>query len=140
MIKPPALQIISILGFALATCQTAAVARQRTPVEIYIKGSDVETPENTLTRRLRDELEHEISQRLDFELSTAGNGTLIVLIPELVQIQTADNSRMVSYSAQISRKSDGQGIDVRGSCAAEDVHDCAQMIVQRLETLRLPAG
>jgi hypothetical protein len=140
MIKPKDLQVMSILAFALAACTTSAVTTQRGSVEIYIRGSDIETPENTLTRTLRDTLEDQISQRPDLELAIAGKGTLVVRIPEMVQINTVNNSRIITYTAQISRKSDGQGTDATGSCAAADVHNCAEMIIQRLVTLTAPAG
>lgn len=126
----------AISGLAVAgvlfACQTAPAARPIEAVEIFIKGSDIETPENSATRSLRDLLEAKLAARQDIRVAKAGEGTLIFIIPDLVKIDKSTQPQTVTYLAQISRKSEHSSKTVTGSCLNTNLPACADMMISQL--------
>lgn len=129
-----------VAALSLVACQTHAPSTQKESVGVIIKGSDIETPENTATRKLRDLLEAELASHPDFVLATPGTGTLIVYIPELVRIDGSKRPTIVTYKAEMSRKSSGAKELVTGSCAATFLSGCSQMIIFQLAKFARNSG
>jgi hypothetical protein len=125
---------LALAGPLLAACQTAQAAKSSPAgIEVFIKGSDIETPENVTTRSLRDALEAMIRSRADMALSQAGSGDLTVLIPNLVTIDGSTGK--VSFAAHLTRKRDGALRDVSGSCSRAALSECARTITDAVTTL-----
>jgi hypothetical protein len=126
--------ILVVVALFLGACQTAASAT-RAPVagiEIFIKGSDIDTAENEATHALRDKVETLVQSRRDMSLSAPGRGDIVVLIPNLVTIDTLQN---VYFAARLTRKRDGATHDVSGSCPRAALSKCAQTITDALATM-----
>lgn len=105
-------------------------------VEVYIEGSDIETPENTATRNLRDALEAKIAARVDVSLAQAGQGNIAVLIPELVTLSYDSRPPTVTFRARLTLKSPEQTKDLSGSCSTATIAVCAERILQGVLQLR----
>jgi hypothetical protein len=109
-------------------------------VEVFIKGSDIETPRRTATRDLRDTLETAIASQQGLRLVRTGEGDLVVLIPEFVNIERSQSAERIVFGAQLTRKSNGEMRTVTGSCERQALGDCARIIVEGLEAMRRAPG
>jgi hypothetical protein len=126
---------LSLLG--LGACQTVAPAEAPEKVEVFIKGSDIDTPENSATRELRDSVEALVAARQDLILSSPGQSDLAVWIPELVAIDRSSGVENVVFGARLSRRVDGKVAELSGSCERSNVSACAKTIVDALAALSL---
>jgi hypothetical protein len=125
-------RLVALLALLSASCQTFAVAAAPQRIEVYIEGSDIETPENTATHELLDAIEKLISSRSDLSLANAGEGDVVVLIPEQVTLERASNNQRVLFAAEVTAKRDGTTRHVSGSCPRQTISKCAQMVVNAL--------
>lgn len=116
----------------LLACQTSPAARHTETVELFIKGSDIETPENSATHALRDLLEARLAARQDIRIAAAGEGTLTFIIPDLVKIDKSAQPQTVTYVAQISWKGESSSKTVTGSCPSTNLSACADRMVSQL--------
>lgn len=135
MIRVAGLIVVGAMSFLLASCETSAVTIEKTHVEVFIKGSDIETRENLATRSLRNLIESDIASRGNMALAEAGRGNFTILIPELVQINTSADPVLVSYRAHLVRKNDSKSRDVSGTCPEANLSLCASTILNELATL-----
>jgi hypothetical protein len=127
--------IVSIL--ALSACQASGAAIGQGQVEVYIIGSDIATPENIATRRLRDAIEDAALERPDVGLSTTESpGSLIIYIPDFVEIDRSTHPARITYRALIRRRASTLPQEISDSCYETQISDCAQTILEA--TLALP--
>jgi hypothetical protein len=126
---------LSLSAVLVTACQTPLAAKNPTGVEVFIKGSDIETPENVATRSLRDALESEISARQDLHLALAGRGDLSVLIPDFVSIDRSSPPERLSFTAHLKRAGNIEAQIVSGSCPRTNLSACTQTIMDALSRL-----
>lgn len=113
--------------------QPAVAQDPRAGVEVYIRGSDIESSASTATQALRDGLEALISSRANLKLALPGGGNFTILIPELVRVD--ERSEKITFSAHVIRKRDGASTDVSGSCKRSAIIDCTRKIIAALGKL-----
>jgi hypothetical protein len=127
------LVIAAAAGFMLCACVSSRGSAGTRGVEVYVVGSDIETPEHNATFDLRDAVEKIITSRPGYRLAQAGKGNVRVSIPTFVKISSRPSGQIVSFSAQI--ETSGGSKSVNGSCAINDLNSCAKVIVDAVSPL-----
>jgi hypothetical protein len=119
----------SILLAFLLGCESIGAPVKIRSVEVFISGSDIETPENNATIELRDALEGLVASRPDLALSKPGRGDINIIIPVLVRIRPTDDGGVVSFSAEIEGKHRVTEA-INGACKRRDIATCAAAILR----------
>jgi hypothetical protein len=112
---------------------SAESAAQKQGVEVWMHGSDVDTPRHAATTKLRDSIEAAVAHSSELQPSAANEGSLRVTIPQDVILAQDGEVTYVLFSATVSVSRPAYSSEVSGFCRSDDLTDCADMIVAALK-------
>ena len=118
---------------ATALCPVLAVA-QKVGVEVWMKGSDIETPQHSATRALRDSIEVAIGHASDLQLAAAKGGAIQILIPRDVIVARDDSVSYVLFSAEINARHLPSPTNVSGYCRYDELSSCSHKILASIRS------
>lgn len=98
-------------------------------VEVWVHGSDIETPKHTATKTLRDSLETAVGRTPDMQLSAANAGSVRVTIPEDVIIAREGDAAYILFEANINVTKPTYATEVSGYCRQDALDSCAGKVV-----------
>lgn len=123
-----------VLALLWATASSAKVttptAHHAAPREVWISGSDIESPQMRATWALRDALEAEIARRNP--RTPPKRATTAQTIIYLETVATADNGRGFKYTAWLADRQLRSFAAVAGECGIAEMGACARNIYRRL--------
>jgi hypothetical protein len=126
-------RIVVMAMFAGVAAQVSAESpAQKLGVEVWMHGSDIETPRHAETRRLRDSIEAAVVHSSELQLSAANKGLLRVTIPQDVILAHDGEVTYVLFMATVSASRPAYTLEVTGFCRSNDLANCADNIVAAL--------
>jgi hypothetical protein len=117
---------ISLCGVLLFVSPSQA---QKTGVEVWMHGSDIETPAHTATKALRDNVEIAVGRASDMQLSLANKGLIRVTIPHDVIIARDGKVAYLLFEANVERIKPLYRSEIMGYCKLDALEDCSAKIV-----------
>jgi hypothetical protein len=118
----------------LVSCSSLSYA-QKQGVEVWMNGSDIETPKHTATEALRDSIEAAVSHSSDMELSAAHAGSVRITIPTDVILAREGDIVYVLFVVNVSLSTPAHSTDVSGYCRYDELANCAEKVLTALRSL-----
>jgi hypothetical protein len=115
--------------FIVPSIYPSTAHAQKVGVEVWIRGSDIETPRHATTMALRDALEAKIRHSSSLYLSTTGKSFVRITIPGDVIIATGDGITYIMYDIDVTYLGNDGVEHSTGYCRQNEIEACAQSIV-----------
>jgi hypothetical protein len=119
------LRLVCSLSLTLAFPNIALGQAHPLPIEVWIHGSDIPTPEHFLTQRLQDALEAVIRVKPD---ASGAISETVIWLPEDVRI----GRETFTYKAMLTDKHFHASRSSTGECDKDKLDDCAHAILREL--------
>jgi len=125
------------LALTFLTLSITPCHAQRIGVEVWMHGSDIETPKHAATKALRDSIEAAVGRSRDMRLSAANAGTVQITIPQDVIIASEGDVAYVMFTANISISKSEYRSDVSGYCRRDDLASCVDIVIAALRAVSI---
>lgn len=124
-------------GLVLALTACASVSEghaQDVGVEVWIHGSDIETPRHTATRALRDSIENAIEDEIGLVVASFNTGNIRITMPEDVIIANSGGAIYILFDANISTNEGGYESEISGYCEYQNLNGCTTKFIMAIRS------